>query len=138
MTTPPASSDRPADPTPVQTPPITVGALIAWAHAHTDRGIRRLGDQAHLALGQLRTHHHEEQELTKVAAEEAQLEERLAEVRARKAQLAPRRRTPARDYEPAAVRAWARENSIPVPAMGQIPAAVLTAWRERDAQGGAA
>ncbi|MEU3836470.1 Lsr2 family DNA-binding protein [Streptomyces microflavus] len=131
MTTHPVPHPRPTDPPSAEDPPITVGALIAWAHAHTDKTVRRLGDEAHLALGTLRIRHQEEQELTKVSAEEAQLEERLAEVRARKAQLTPKRRTPARDYEPATVRAWAREHNIPVPAMGQIPAAVLTAWRAR-------
>ncbi|MEU0001969.1 hypothetical protein ABZ069_34180 [Streptomyces microflavus] len=136
--TSPVPHPRPADPTPAENPPITVGALIAWAHAHSDKAVRRLGDQAHLALGQLRTHHHDEQELTDLAAKETELEERLAAVRASMAQLKPKRKAPARDYEPATVRAWARENSVPVPAMGQIPAAVLTAWRERDTRGGEA
>ncbi|MEU0761616.1 hypothetical protein ABZ351_18315 [Streptomyces microflavus] len=127
----PVPHSRPADPPPAEDPSITVGALIAWAHAHHDKAIRRLGDEAHLALGTLRTRHQEEQALTELAAKETELEERLAEVRSSMAQLKPKRKAPARDYEPATVRAWARENSIPVPAMGQIPAAVLTAWRAR-------
>ncbi|MFJ8760805.1 hypothetical protein [Streptomyces cyaneofuscatus] len=131
MTTSPVPQPRPADPPPAEAAPIAVGALIAWAHAHSDKAVRRLGDQVHFALGELRTRHQGEQELAKVAAEEADLEERLAAVRARKAELAPKRKAPARDYEPATVRAWARENNVPVPAMGQIPAAVLTAWRAR-------
>lgn len=139
MTTHPVPHPRPADPPSAEDPPITVGALIAWAHAHTDKGIRRLGDEAHLALGTLRTRHQEEQALTELAAKETELEERLAEVRASMAQMKPKKRkAPARDYEPATVRAWARDNNVPVPSMGQIPAAVLTAWRERNTQGGAA
>ncbi|MFE1731611.1 histone-like nucleoid-structuring protein Lsr2 [Streptomyces bacillaris] len=109
--------------------PLTVGALIAWAHAHTDKSIQRLAAQAHDALGTLRTRHHEEQELARVTAEETELEERLAEIRARKARLAPRRK-PTRDYDPATVRTWARGKGLTVPDRGQIPAAVLAAWRE--------
>ncbi|MEU3972374.1 Lsr2 family DNA-binding protein [Streptomyces bacillaris] len=129
MTTSPVS--QPSAPAPADAP-LTVGALIAWAHAHTDKSIQRLAAQAHDALGTLRTRHHEEQELARVTAEETELEERLAEIRARKARLAPRRK-PTRDYDPATVRTWARENSIPVPDKGQIPAAVLAAWREHHA-----
>ncbi|MFI7236134.1 histone-like nucleoid-structuring protein Lsr2 [Streptomyces cyaneofuscatus] len=132
MTTLPVPHPRPADPQPAETEaaPLAVGALIAWAHAHSDKAVRRLGDQAHLALGELRTRHQKEEQLTRVAAEEAELEERLAEVRARKAQLAPRGK-PVRDYAPAAVRAWARAEGLTVPDRGQIPAAVLNAWREQ-------
>ncbi|MGW0545275.1 Lsr2 family DNA-binding protein [Streptomyces griseoincarnatus] len=132
MTTSPVPQLRPADPPPAEAAPIAVGALIAWAHAHSDKAVRRLGDQVHFALGELRTRHQKEEELTRVAAEEAELEERLAEVRARKAQLAPRGK-PVRDYAPAAVRAWARTEGLTVPDRGQIPAAVLTAWREQRA-----
>ncbi|XUZ24718.1 Lsr2 family DNA-binding protein [Streptomyces sp. RMIT01] len=132
MTSSPVPQPRPAEPTPADALP-TVGALIAWAHAHSDKAVRRLGDQAHLALGELRTRHQDEQELARVAAEEAALEERLAAVRARKAQLGgTKRKAPARDYEPAVVRAWAQAHSLPVPARGQIPASVLDAWRARD------
>ncbi|GGZ53045.1 Lsr2 family DNA-binding protein [Streptomyces rubiginosohelvolus] len=132
MTASPVPQPRPAEPTPTDVLP-TVGALIAWAHAHPDKAVRRLGDQAHLALGALRTRHHDEQELTKVAAEEAELEERLATVRARKAQLGgPKRKAPARDYDAAEVRAWAQAHNMQVPARGQLPAAVLDAWRARD------
>ncbi|MFI7239320.1 histone-like nucleoid-structuring protein Lsr2 [Streptomyces cyaneofuscatus] len=133
MTTSPVPQPRPADPPPAEAAPIAVGALIAWAHAHSDKAVRRLGDQVHFALGELRTRHQGEQELAKVAAEEAELEERLAAVRARKAELAPKRKAPTRDYDPAEVRTWARAEGLPVPDRGQIPAAVLAAWREQHA-----
>ncbi|WP_433406925.1 Lsr2 family DNA-binding protein [Streptomyces sp. CA-146814] len=133
MTTSPVPHPRPADPPPADAAPIAVRALIAWAHAHPDKAVRRLGDQAHFALGELRTRHQGEQELARVAAEEADLEERLAEVRARKAELAPKRKAPARDYDPATVRTWARAEGLTVPDRGKIPDAVLTAWREHHA-----
>ncbi|MGW0642350.1 Lsr2 family DNA-binding protein [Streptomyces badius] len=111
-------------------PSPTVSGLIAWALGHSDRAIRRHGEQAHDALGWLRTRHTADQELAKVDAEEKELEERLAAVRARRAELKPKKT--GRDYEPAEVRAWAQAHNLPVPARGQLPASVLDAWRARD------
>ncbi|MEV6477650.1 histone-like nucleoid-structuring protein Lsr2 [Streptomyces sp. NPDC051657] len=130
MTTQPVPADRTPYPTET-TPASTTSGLIAWALGHSDRTVRRHGEQAHDALGWLRTRHTADQELAKADAEEKELEERLAAVRARKAQLAPKGK-PVRDYVPAAVRAWARSQGLPVPDKGQIPATVLTAWRARD------
>lgn len=38
---------------------------------------------------------------------------------------------PKSDHDPKAVRAWATENGIEVPARGRIPAEVVEKWRDR-------
>jgi len=37
------------------------------------------------------------------------------------------------DYDPAAVRTWARENGIEVPDKGRVPEMVVTRWRQATA-----
>ncbi|MEU5284154.1 histone-like nucleoid-structuring protein Lsr2 [Streptomyces sp. NPDC020755] len=134
MTTQPVPTDRTPNSTET-TPASTMSGLIAWALGHSDRTVRRHGEQAHDALGWLRTRHTADQELARVDAEEKELEERLAAVRARRAELNPKKA--ARDYTAADVRAWARTQGLPIPDKGQIPAEILAAWRERNApQGG--
>ncbi|MFF3034650.1 hypothetical protein ACFVS7_27025 [Streptomyces rubiginosohelvolus] len=129
MNTQPEPAVRPSAP-PSTTAPMAVGALIAWALGHSDRAVRRHGEQAHDNLGWLRTRHAADEELARVDAEERDLEERLAAVRARRAELKPKK--PTRDYDAAEVRAWAQARNLSVPARGQISAAVLEAWRARD------
>ncbi|WP_367572804.1 Lsr2 family DNA-binding protein [Streptomyces globisporus] len=129
MNTQPEPAARPSAPLST-TAPMAVGALIAWALGHSDRAVRRHGEQAHDNLGWLRTRHAADEELARVDAEERDLEERLAAVRARRAELKPKK--PSRDYDAAEVRAWAQAHNLSVPARGQISAAVLEAWRARD------
>ncbi|MEU2764286.1 hypothetical protein [Streptomyces sp. NPDC007094] len=131
MNTQPEPAARPSSPSST-TAPMAVGALIAWALGHSDRAVRRHGEQAHDNLGWLRTRHAADEELARVDAEEADLEERLAAVRARKAQLGSpsKRKSPVRDYVPAEVRAWARGAGLDVPAVGTVPNTVVAAWRE--------
>ncbi|MGW1813307.1 Lsr2 family DNA-binding protein [Streptomyces sp. NPDC002125] len=116
----------------------TTGALIAWAVQHTDRSIVRLGEQARTALEELRTRKAAEDEMAEVDAEEQELQRKLEAVRARRAQLRPRRKSPApRDYDPAAVRTWARAHGHTVPDRGQVPRDVVAAWRQAQQPGGA-
>lgn len=109
----------------------TTGALIAWAATHPDKTIARLGEQARTALQELRTRKAAEDELAQVDAEEQELQRKLESVRARRAALRPRKKAPARDYDPAEVRTWARANGHTVPDRGQVPKAVVDAWRDR-------
>ncbi|MER5892369.1 histone-like nucleoid-structuring protein Lsr2 [Streptomyces sp. NPDC001876] len=112
------------------------GALLAWATTHPDKAIARLGEQARTAMAELRTRKAAEDELAQVDAEEQELRRRLQAVQARKAALRPRKKQPARDYDPAEVRDWARAYGQPVPDRGQVPKAVVDAWREAQAGGG--
>ncbi|MCM1974605.1 WhiB family transcriptional regulator [Streptomyces sp. G1] len=114
---------------------LPVGQLLAWGDAHTDPDIR---DQA--ALAGLRQRHAADQELTAITAEAEQLEKRLAELRAREAELAPakpkrKRGAYVRDYDTRTVRAWADANGVDCPRVGQIPKRVLDAWRASQGEG---
>jgi len=129
----------PAEVQPAPVPPL--GKLLHWADAHVDASVR---DQAALAgelLEALRSRYAADQELTAISDEAAQLEKRLAEIRAREAELAPKKPGKAKrplDYPAAEVRAWARENSVDCSATGRVPKAVVDAWRAatRPASGG--
>lgn len=124
-----------AEPPDTASPPaplLTVGQLLAWAAAHPDRELRDHAQKARDSLDLLRARHETDQELSRITAETAALQERLAALQARQVELKPKGRT--RDYDPAEVRVWARENGLPVPERGQIPKAVLTEWREHRAQ----
>ncbi|MEU2380383.1 Lsr2 family DNA-binding protein [Streptomyces misionensis] len=112
-----------------------VAALLAWAAAHDDPKVRADGEKAAAVLTALRERRTVDAELERISSEESQLEERLAELRARKNTLRPqpagaKRKRQERDYDPSTVRAWARENGHAVPARGQIPKKVLDAWRQ--------
>ncbi|MEV6424992.1 histone-like nucleoid-structuring protein Lsr2 [Streptomyces sp. NPDC051662] len=114
-----------------------VAALLAWAAAHADAKVRTDGEQAAAVLAGLSVRRTVDAELEKIASEENQLEERLATLRARKSTLQPepagaKRKRPERDYEPSAVRAWARANGHEVPERTRIPKKVLDAWRQRE------
>ncbi|MFD5041990.1 histone-like nucleoid-structuring protein Lsr2 [Streptomyces sp. NPDC058377] len=115
--------------------PLAVGKLLAWAEAHETRFVARKGEQARLLLRELRGLYAQAEELAQADAEERRLEEQLAELRARKDKLRPRRKTSAPGYDQAAVRAWARGAGHEVADRGSIPASVVDAWRE--ATGGA-
>lgn len=105
------------------------GTLIAWALQHTDKATVRLGNQARTALTELRTRKNAEEELAQVDAEEQELQRKLEAVRARKAELRPRRKSSAAGYDQAVVRRWAQDNGVPVSGRGSIAASVVDAWR---------
>ncbi|MEU2780573.1 histone-like nucleoid-structuring protein Lsr2 [Streptomyces sp. NPDC007110] len=109
--------------------------LLAWGDSHADPDVQDQAARARIAVHGLRTRYAADQELTQISDEAAQLEKRLAELRAREAELAPPKkgkRKPgarARDYDTRTVRAWAAENGVDCPRVGQIPKRVLDAWR---------
>lgn len=115
---------------------ITTSSLLRWAEDHPDPDVQDQGARAEAALTGLRQRYAADQELTAITTEADQLEKRLAELRAREAELAPapkkKRAAPARDYDSRTVRAWADHNGIDCPRVGQIPKRVLDAWRTRE------
>ncbi|MFF8910197.1 Lsr2 family DNA-binding protein [Streptomyces olivaceoviridis] len=125
----------PADPAPVP-----VGQLLKWGDEHPDPEVQAQAARARAALTGLRRRHAADQELTAITTEAEQLEKRLAELRAREQELAPkpkkRRGSYVRDYDTRAVRAWADANGVDCPRVGQIPKRVLDAWRATLPQAG--
>ncbi|MER7814060.1 histone-like nucleoid-structuring protein Lsr2 [Streptomyces sp. NPDC096153] len=114
-------------------PAIPVGQLLAWADTHQDKKIRDHSERARVSLAALRERHQADEELAELELQESELQKRLNAVRDRKSELLPAKK-PGRDYDPKEVRAWAHEQGLTVPDRGQIPKAVLAAWRERDGQ----
>lgn len=115
-------------------PPLPVGALLKWADGHDDKHVRDQAARARTDLDELRTRHAADQELAHITSQTEQLEKQLAEPRARQAELTPtkaKRKTGvyARDYDTRTVRAWAQDNGVDCPGVGQIPKRVLDAWR---------
>lgn len=111
---------------------VPVGQLLKWGDDHTDAKVRKQAAIARTALSDLRTLHAADQELAALAAEAEQLKQRLAQLEERQAELAPRsRKKPAhtRDYDSREVRAWASAAGVDCPRVGQVPRAVLDAWR---------
>lgn len=124
---------------PTEPDQLPVGKLLAWGDAHPDAEVRDQAARARAALAGLRKRHAADQELTAITAEAAELEKRLAELRAREAELAPakakKKRKPGsyvRDYDTRTVRAWANEQGLDCPPFGQIPKRILDAWRTRE------
>lgn len=118
--------------TTTRTEELTTSALLRWAEDHADPDIQAQGARAEAALTGLRTRYVADKELAAVTDEASRLEERLAQLRARQAELAPakkRRTAPVRDYDSRTVRAWAAEVGVDCPRVGQIPRKVLEAWR---------
>ena len=112
---------------------LPVGKLLAWGDAHLDPEIQDQAARARTILGGLRARYAADQELTAITSEAAQLEQRLAELRAREQELAPAKPKKTRkpvSYPAAEVRAWASANNIPCPAVGRVPKAVVDAWHE--------
>ncbi|MFJ1869933.1 WhiB family transcriptional regulator [Streptomyces chartreusis] len=110
---------------------LPVGQLLKWGDEHPDAEVCDQAARARAALAGLRQRHAADQELTAITTEAADLEKRLAELRAREAELAPapkKVRKPV-DYPAAEVRVWAREQNIACPASGRVPKAVVDAWR---------
>ncbi|MGW0495074.1 Lsr2 family DNA-binding protein [Streptomyces sp. NPDC003007] len=112
---------------------LPVGKLLKWGDEHPDPEVQDQAARARAALTGLRQRHAADQELTAITTEAEQLEKRLAELRARKAELAPTKAKPRRkvqrDYDTREVRAWAAENGIDCPRVGQLPKRVLDFWR---------
>lgn len=118
---------------PAATPQVAVGPLLTWAEQHSSKAVARKGQQARALLVELRQLHAADAALAAVDAEEQRLVERLAKLRERKETLRPqsKRKSPARDYVPSEVRAWARAaGRTDVPAIGTLPAALVQAWRD--------
>lgn len=117
-------------------------SLLEWADKHADSSVQEQAARARADVQGLRARYAADQELTLIGDEAAQLEKRLAELRAREAELAPTKKTKrktgtyVRDYDPRTVRAWAADNGIECPRVGQIPKRVLEAWRASHAASG--
>jgi hypothetical protein len=116
-------------------PPLPTGALLKWADNHPDASVRDQAARARDILAELRTRQAADQELAAITSRADKREKQLAELRARQAELAPakkaRRKTGShvRDYDSRTVRAWAKDNGVDCPGIGQIPKRVLDAWR---------
>lgn len=121
-------------------PAIPVGQLLKWGDDHDDAEVQDQAARARVLLGGLRRRHAADQELTAITDERAQLEKRLAEIRAREAELTPPKKKGSRraspSYDAKAVRAWACEAGVACPAVGRVPKAVLDAWRAALAEKG--
>ncbi len=112
---------------------LPVGALLHWADTHEDPEVQDQSARARAALTGLRQRYIRDHELAAISTEAEQLEQRLAELRAREAELAPakaRRPKTAGNPDAAAARAWAKENNVPCPDRGRVPKDVMDAWRE--------
>lgn len=114
---------------------VTTSQLLRWAEEHPDPDVKDQGARAEATLTGLRTRYAADKELATITSEAAKLERRLAELRAREAELAPRPKKKrsgsyVRDYDTRTVRAWADENGVDCPRVGQIPKRVLDAWRQ--------
>ncbi|MEU0332197.1 histone-like nucleoid-structuring protein Lsr2 [Streptomyces sp. NPDC006193] len=125
----PVTTSVDADETPEQLP---VGKLLAWGDQHTDPDVQDQAARARAALVGLRQRYAADRELAAIASEREQLERRLAEIRAREAELVPVKAKKSRksvDYPAAEVRAWAREHGMHCPPVGRVPRDVVEAWR---------
>ncbi|MFC8520776.1 histone-like nucleoid-structuring protein Lsr2 [Streptomyces sp. NPDC057257] len=123
---------------------LPVDNLLKWGDEHPDRDVQDQAARARAALTGLRQRHAADAELAQLTDERERLEKRLSELTARQAELVPAKKpkrkssATARDYDSRTVRAWAQENGVDCPRVGQIPKRVLDAWRAdtRPAVGG--
>jgi len=115
---------------------LPVEQLLAWADQHPDPGVRDQGARARNAIASLRVRHTVDIELAAITTEAGHLEQRLAELRAREAELAPQKanKKPAR-FAAGEVRAWAKSSGVDCPQRGRVPAAVVDAWRQATGRG---
>ncbi|MEU1800841.1 histone-like nucleoid-structuring protein Lsr2 [Streptomyces sp. NPDC019937] len=114
--------------------PLPVSQLLAWADGHPDPDVQDQGARARAALTGLRARHAADTELAHITEEAEQLEQRLAELRAREDELRPTarkkpRKAVERDYEPAVVRAWAKQQGIECSPIGRVPGEIVDRWR---------
>lgn len=125
----------------VEPPAILVGQLLKWGDEHDDPEVRDQAARARMALTGLRRRHAADEELAAITSEREELQKRLSELQAREQELVPakpkRKRGGAyvRDYDTRTVRAWADDNGIECPRVGQIPKRVLDAWRAAKSDG---
>lgn len=113
-----------------------VAKLLSWAEGHEAASVRRSAERVTALLDGLLERHQAEAELLTATMEVVELETRLAEARTRAASLKPGAR-PARPpvkrtYDPAVVRAWARQAGIVCAPAGVVPKAVVEAWEQRE------
>ncbi|GAA2107891.1 Lsr2 family DNA-binding protein [Streptomyces synnematoformans] len=128
----PPPAPKPAPPDDPQEQDTPVWALLAWGDEHVAPEVRDQAADARTAITALRARRDAEQELTAIAVETETLEQRLAELRAREAELAPpktKRKKQPLGYPPADVRAWAAEQGIEVSPVGRVPKAIVEQWR---------
>ncbi|MDT7847240.1 WhiB family transcriptional regulator [Streptomyces justiciae] len=112
--------------------PIPVGQLLKWGDDHPDPEVQDQAARARVALAGLRKRHAADQELAAITDEAAELEQRLAALRARQDELAPAKPKKTRkppEYRAADIRAWARAQGIDCPAKGRVPRSVVDDWR---------
>ncbi|MFB7596924.1 WhiB family transcriptional regulator [Streptomyces sp. NPDC056160] len=111
---------------------VTTSKLLRWAEEHPDPDVQSQGARVEAGLAGLQQRYAADRELDAITSEAEKLEQRLAALRARKAELAPVKRKQGRrahSYKAAAVRAWAEANGIDCPSMGRVPTKVVDAWR---------
>lgn len=139
-TRPPATAqpqNAPSIPRPeIELPDKHLAELLLWASLHEDTTVTAQAEQIRTAVNALTDRRKRDAELERITTEAEQLEQRLAELRTREAELRPAPTAKARgrahrDYDPVEVRAWARAHGHAVPDRGQIPKAIMTAWRAR-------
>jgi hypothetical protein len=115
---------------------LPVGKLLSWGDQHSSTDVQEQAARARAALAGLRARYAADQELSAISAEAEQLEKRLAEIRAREAELAPvkpKKKIQRVDYPAATVRAWAKENGLDCPATGRVPKAIVAVWKQATA-----
>lgn len=127
-------------PRPATTPDperLPAGNLLAWGEDHADPEVNDQAARARLLLAGLRQRYAADYELAAVTTEAEQLEKRLAELRAREAELQPPTKTKSRRSGQArVVRAWAREAGVDCPPVGVVPKHIVEQWQQ--ATGGTA
>lgn len=131
------TADQPSAATAAEKLPI--GKLLAWAETHAETALQDQAARARAAITGLRQRYAADLELQQITSEAQELEERLAALAARRAELAPAKAKKPRKpvgYPAAEVRAWAEANGHDCPAVGRVPKRVVDAWRE--ATGGTA
>ncbi|MDT0476218.1 WhiB family transcriptional regulator [Streptomyces sp. DSM 41014] len=139
MTTASAPAANSSNETSVPSPPtagledLPVDGLLAWADAHTDPDIQDQAARARVLLAALAQRRAADTELAAICDETARLEARLAELRAREAELVPHKPKKKRGQGPASgraaeIRAWARTAGFDCPAVGRVPKTVVDAW----------
>ncbi|MEV1063419.1 histone-like nucleoid-structuring protein Lsr2 [Streptomyces sp. NPDC050263] len=110
---------------------LPTGKLLKWAEDHPDTDVQATAQRTRAALTGLRNRYDADHELAELDTEAEQLEQRLAELRARRQELAPakprKKHTP--DPDAPAARTWAKANGVDCPGTGRVPKAVMDAWR---------
>ncbi|MFD9306112.1 hypothetical protein ACFWCB_26245 [Streptomyces sp. NPDC060048] len=113
-----------------------IAKLLAWAEGHEAKSVQRSAARVHALLDELIARHQAEDELLTVTLQVVELEQKLEAARARAAALKlggrPARPAVQRAYDPAVVRAWARQAGVACAPAGVVPKTVVDAWEQRD------